>query len=393
MKHFIFIAKLSLLYLLIGGNVYAQQILPRNNPGCSTGDSTKIAYLPDAENFLAQQLAARLGDTITNDFSAPYNVRVFIRIVRQDDGTLPGCTKEEALQNFEEMKGQFTPHNICFQLAGLDFVDDTYLNNFNNSSYLDAIYPDYIKNNNLDVDGAITIFVHYNFLNNSGSSGNAYGIPNNFLSVARWAATAASVRSIFGHEMGHCLGLYHTFQKMDGVQENVTRNVLNTCYNATSEGDLCADTPADFGTSDDFTNGTTCNYTGTATNSCDGLAYNPSTVNIMSYMPWTCISITGTALTSSQRTRMHSAINDPLGPLFTRVSENEVSLSGVVWSSNTIKLYGAKNNISHSNNTILSNTGSAKVYYVAGNSITFRTGATLAPGTTGLTNASISNCN
>jgi len=56
------------------------------------------------------------------------------------------------------MNGQYNAHNICFQLAGIDFVNDSYLNNFNNSGDVDDVYPAYIRDNNLDVDGAMTIF-------------------------------------------------------------------------------------------------------------------------------------------------------------------------------------------------------------------------------------------
>ncbi len=363
---------------------------PLRNPGCTTGDTDNSKWMPDYQAFLARMESLRAGDP-ENNFTSPYYVRVFIRIVRQDDGTLPGCTEEQALQNFEEMKGQYTAHNICFQLAGIDYVNDTYLNNFNTSANLDQVYPDYIKNNNFDVDGCITIFVHYNFLNNNGSSGNAYGIPNNFLSVARWAATSTNVHSIFGHEMGHCLGLYHTFRRADGVAEAVTRNSGNSCYNCPTEGDLCCDTPADYPNSEDNTSSTTCNYNGTATNSCDGFQYNPSTINIMSYQPWACISFTSTALTANQRSRMHATILNVLGPIYSRVSEDNVALTTFSATSGR-RVYGAKNNITTFAGASVSHTTSARAYFVAGNSITFSPGVTLSP-SSGLMNASISGCN
>lgn len=371
----------------------AQETLPLNHPGCTTGDNDRVSYMPNAESFLRQQLAARLGDSSYNDFTSPYYVRLFIRIVREDDGTLPGCTIEQAIQNFEEMNVQYNPHNICFQLVGIDFVNDTYLNNFNTSANLDQVYPDYIRNNNLDVDGAMTIFIHYNFLWNSGSSGNAYGIPNNFLSVARWAATSTTVHSIFGHEMGHCLGLYHTFRRANGVAEAVTRNSGNSCYNCPTEGDLCCDTPADYPDSQDNTSSSTCNYSGTATNSCDGLTYNPSTINIMSYQPWACISSTGTALTTNQRTRMHATILNPVGPVYSRVSEDNVIQLSVNNTASAIKVYAAKNSFSTNPGSAITHSGAARAYYAAGNSVTFSPGATLQPGSTGIVQASISGCN
>jgi len=237
----------------------------------------------------------------------------------------------------------------------------------------------------------MTIFIHYNFLNNSGSSGNAYGIPNNFLSVARWAAKSTTVHSIFGHEMGHCLGLYHTFETYFG-EESVTRSSSNSCYNCGTEGDLCCDTPADYPDSDDNTSSSTCTYSGTLRDDCGNLLYNPSTINIMSYQPWACISSTSTALTTNQRTRMHATILNPNGPVFSRVSENNYVQPTTSNSSALVKIYAAKNTVSNSNNSV-THSGAAKAYYVAGGSVTFGPGVTFSPNSAGVIQASISGCN
>lgn len=365
--------------------------IPFRYAKCDTKASDTGYYMRNAAQFLANRLSQKGIETGDDDFSAPYNIRVFIRIVRQDNGTLPGCTMAQALQNFEEMKAQYRPHNICFQLLGIDFLDDTYLNNFNTKESLDDVYPAYIRNNNLDVNGAITIFVHYNFLNNNSSSGNAYGIPNNFLSVARWAATSSTVHSIFGHEMGHCLGLYHTFESSLG-HENVTRNASDFCYDCDGDGDLCCDTPADYEDSQDNTSSTTCSYSGSATDIC-GLTYNPSTTNIMSYQPWGCIANNSQAISTNQRTRIHATINDPFGPIITRVAEDNFSLTNISASSDAVRVYSAKNNITTASGASVAHTGSSQAYFAAGSSISFGPGVTLAPAAAGQAQASISGCN
>lgn len=387
----IFLSVIFFISISIPGKTQDNRI-PYRYAKCDTKIADTGYYMKHAGEFLARTLAARGIDPGSDDFSAPYNVRVFIRIVRQDNGTLPGCTVEEARQNFDEMKVQYAPHNICFQLAGIDFVNDTYLNNFNTSANLESVYPNYIKDNNLDVNGAMTIFVHYNFLNNNGSSGNAYGIPNNFLSVARWAATSTTVHSIFGHEMGHCLGLYHTFENNLG-QENVTRNSGSSCYDCPVDGDLCCDTPADYEDSQDNTSSTSCVYNGTRRDVCSNLLFTPSTINIMSYQPWECISTTSSALTANQRTRMHATINDPSGPIITRVAEDNLSLGSISASGNTVRLYTAKNNVTMAANATISHSVSSQAYYAAGTSITFGPGVTFAPGTAGVVQGSISGCN
>ncbi len=367
-----------------------------NNPVCQTEVHDSGYYMKNAEAFLAARLAQRLTEPNAPNFSSPYVVRVFIRIVRETNGNLPGCDAATAIQNFDEMNDQFNGHNICFQLVGLDYINDSYLNNFNSDALLDnGTYENYIRNNNYDVDGAITIFIHYNYLNNNGSSGNAYGIPNNFVSIARWAVTSSTVHSIFGHEIGHDLGLYHTFDRYNDLQETVTRNVGNACYNCNVGGDLCCDTQADYRYTNNLPENyvNNCVYSRNYANPCDGLQYNPSTINIMSYMPWSCISFTSTAITGNQRTRMHATINDNFGPIYSRVAEDVVLLGATNASSNLVRIYGARTTITSLNNTAITHSGSSKAYFAAGTAVIFTTGVTLAPGSGGLANASISGCN
>ncbi len=113
----------------------------------------------------------------------------------------------------------------------------------------------------------------------------------------------------------------------------------------------------------------------------------------MSYQPWACISFTGTAITTNQRTRMHASINNPLGPIFSRVSEDNVLQLSLTNTSATIRIHAAKNNYSTSAAATITHSGNARAYYVAGNAVTFSPGVTLSPNSSGIIQASISNCN
>jgi hypothetical protein len=358
---------------------------------CDTKPHDSGYYMLNAQEFVTNALSKK--GMSQNGISTPYTIRTFIRIARENNGTLPGCTIETALQNFNEMNGQYNAHNICFQLIGIDYVNDSYLNNFDIDANLASVYPAYIRNNNLDIDGAMTIFIHNNYLGDSGSSGKSYGIPNNFVSIARWAVNSPGVRSIFGHEIGHALGLYHTFET-GFAYEPVKRTFeagddLAWCSPCNASGDLCCDTPADYDTSRNFTNGA-CVYNGLSRDWCKQDIYTPSTINIMSYMPWGCISITGTALTPDQRTRMHATI---LGPIASRVAEDELVLQSSAAFKNEVIIYSAKNNVTTASGANISNREFSKAYYVAGNSIVFGPGVTFAPsGAQAFTNAAIVGC-
>ncbi len=105
------------------------------------------------------------------------------------------------------------------------------------------------------------------------------------------------------HEIGHSLGLYHTFESRRGgtdngsegncYQEAVSRSKKQGigCISTVGRkkcdinGDGFCDTEADYSTSDDFRSGS-CGYTGTREDNWDD-SFSPPTDNIMSYW-WFC---------------------------------------------------------------------------------------------------------
>lgn len=357
-----------LLLLIYGGNSIAQTIVKRSQV-CGT-NNPKSMYAPPQKSGMQQ-----------NDFTQPYLLKLFVRVFADNNGANQAATMQRVIESVAEMNGQYRDHNICFMLMGIDVIRDSYANtSMIYDSLLDNTYKPYLAG--YAYANMMTIFVHQTFVE-SGSSGNAYDIPNTFLSVAGWAINADYVHSIFGHEMGHCLGLYHTFQgwKRSGVvyYENVTRTSSNGCYNCTTDGDLCCDTPADTGSLSSKVNAS-CAYTGNAKDGCN-LAYLPSTVNIMSYMPWDCISVTGTALTTDQQNRMTGTINDNTKGIYNTVAPDNITVSANETLSVGEKNVGARSDILL--NASITYHGSAKYRGVAGSTVVLKPGVTLSPGSGG----------
>lgn len=88
---------------------------------------------------------------------------------------------------------------------------------------------------------------------------------------------AKSVK-VISHEMGHFLGLYHTFETSFGRE-------LSNGSNCAVAGDMLCDTPADANPMS--INSTTCIYSG-ATKDSIGTFLTPIIGNIMSYHPEAC---------------------------------------------------------------------------------------------------------
>ncbi len=273
---------------------------------CGTPTPTHFPYL---EEKALHQMAA----------PPPYVFSIFVHILRNDDGSNAAMNDAALAQNLQRMADFYRPHNICFTFVGRDFIDNTTWN----TSYTTAeIVNMHAINPHSD---AIDIYVHRN--NFQGSGGNSYSIPSAFCSVA----SPSSFN--FEHEIGHCLGLWHTFETAAGSE-------CPDGSNCTTAGDQVCDTPADYGGSEN-NNGPGCSHTGSQTIHCNGgtFGYSPPTNNIMSYW-WFCYS----EFTAGQAARMYNTINatpmlqDRLTPVDRIVSNQTLVGEIAMGAQNSIRI-------------------------------------------------------
>lgn len=214
--------------------------------------------------------------------NTPYCVKVFITVFANDNGSFRADNNANILTNFQYMVNAFQPHNICFMLAGIKQVNNTDLN-YQDIDTEQAELSPFIQ------AGFLNVFIHDTI---PGANGSAYDIPNPYLSLNGSSYNIATM----GHEMGHSLGLYHTFH---GSNENVART--GACKNCETMGDLLCDTPAD---DNGGVNGL-CIYTGTAKDACSTpTQYTPLTNNMMAYGNFICRN----SFTSGQGERIRLTI-------------------------------------------------------------------------------------
>ncbi|WP_165372134.1 M43 family zinc metalloprotease [Emticicia agri] len=307
----------------------------------------------------------------TNAINMPYTVKIYVTIFADNGGSNKATTNEHVLRQIQNMANQYQSQNICFLLVGIRQINNTDLNDHNVS--------DSTENTELTpymVNGFLNIFVH-KYL--PGYHGYAYAIPNTYLSVTGNIIESTDVTGILGHEMGHCLGLYHTFSswvEKNGTvhKENVARS--GDCKNCEIEGDVLCDTPAD----DNGGVDASCIYTGTAKDACN-TSYSPLTNNLMAYGDYRCI----TTLTNGQGERMrtflatNSALNAFLvhDALYTPVFGNTTISSGTGHTLAREAVY-----ISEGSANLTVN-GTARQYYQA-KKVSVKSGTKFSPASGGL---------
>jgi hypothetical protein len=196
-----------------------------------------------------------------------YLLRVYFHIIRDDDGSNAGFTAAEVDCEFSQLSVDYAAYNICFANMGLDYINSTTLNAMNKN---DQSSISLLASHN--VPGCINIYYHREII---GAGGSSYIIPNTYCSVKRHCDQTTS------HEVGHCLGLLHTFETVFGYED------INGSNSGTA-GDGVTDTPADpyaYSAQPCFSQAS-CVYTGNCTDPVGQSNFTPPYTNLMAY--WQC---------------------------------------------------------------------------------------------------------
>lgn len=203
-------------------------------------------------------------------FQGPYYIKVYFNFLRYSDGTGFNESIVDRMETItENLYNAYSPYNIYFvsedDCNGLDYQA------LDNSNNLNSIILANLKEipTTLQSD-AVTAYILPDSWQQSGGSADcrpgtafmAYGIDEGYES---------SATHTISHELGHVLGLYHTFQNGSGSEIGCPDDINGSqCLNC---GDLICETPYDPG---GLTLDANCNYQGSQSPA-------PDAQNIMSY--------------------------------------------------------------------------------------------------------------
>jgi hypothetical protein len=309
--------------------------------------------------------------------TSTYIVRVFFTVFQDDDGANPAATPTQIAAEFSSLLSTYSTSNICFEKMGEEYINNTTLNNnFNAPNDLAMTALD-----NYKVPSCINIFYMKKILGVNGASGGgiggiADGIPGTNCIIARGNI---AYRNTVSHEVGHLLGLLHTFEPNYGGE------TINGS-NATTAGDKVADTQADpyrfrgqscYGLSDG-----NCSYVGNCQDPNGATNFSPPYTNLMTY--WNCGN--NPQATSGQFTRTYTFLATSTG-LIERCSVPSFVMTGVSFSSG-FRLWTATSFGTSGTNT-LTNTSQN---LLGGHIITLSPGFIATPTGSGYTKITITDC-
>ncbi len=320
-------------------------------------------------------------------------VRVYFHILTNDDGSNAPITPEEIATEFTTLLGSYATDNVCFLNAGTDYVKNTFLNtlfNANNDPEGTFFSP-------YQVPGCINVFYTQVIKGDNpsctppcGIGGVALGgVPGTFFLVAK---SNIGKGFTISHEMGHSLGLLHTFESADGFEKIDGSN-------ATTAGDHVPDTPADpyaYTDSACFSFGKNqCTFTGICPDSNNAINYTPPYANLMAYW-WNGKDVNGffvscypnLAATNGQFSRVNNFLGSTAA-LINCSSPSSVTQFGITVSSGYY-MNSAINTFSTSGNVLFN--GSAKAT-LGGGSVRLEDGFHAIPSAAGLVRIEAKPCN
>jgi hypothetical protein len=231
---------ICLIFLLLG------YLSPKAQEICCTPSPAPPAWLFNPQLRSAQSS------------SGTYYLNVFVHIVRSSNGS--GLSSGIAAGMISQLNSDFADADIQFQLAGTGYI--------NNDAYHDTLVDtefDALFSTNPHTD-AIDIYV-LDTATNAPGAGLAQSIP----SSAYFVQGLSYNTSTLSHEMGHCLGLYHTHHGTAEVgNDPYACPELVNGTNSFTCGDYISDTPAD----PNRWRENTCQYIGTSTDA-NNQTYSP----------------------------------------------------------------------------------------------------------------------
>jgi hypothetical protein len=276
----------------------------------------------------------------------PFYIRIFPHVIRASPNGSGGQSDVAIKQAIEIMRADFAAHNIFFVWDDCEINviadNDLYVAN---APSLDGLYSTYGNPNGINL---------FFFPTDQGMGEVALGraiFSGKALYIGgeeeQWDEMVYSAMEsrILSHEMGHCLGLFHTHQQNP---DRFPNNNIYCCDNHSGEradgsngcecGDYVQDTPAFFTKAEENVVYPDCNFTTTVLD-CAGGAYNPDEKNIMGYTYQPCKD----SFSVGQGVRMRWVISqegtDPAEPtltgiLATGVFENLSITTSDVWDLN-----------------------------------------------------------
>ena len=289
----------------------------------------------------------RASDSYANFYE--FGINVYVHIVRSSTGE--GYTSSIVNTILTNLNRYYQGANISFKILGTDYIDNDKYNLMNdveaNSKDANGLFK--VRSH----DNCIDIYIISNGSNLTQTAGRAADIP----STAFLIKGPYYIDYVPSHEMGHCLGLYHTHNGTG--DKNGTPELVNGS-NSLTVGDYITDTPAD---PNKWSYGY---YSGGNLTDANGDKYNPDPYNLMSYSH----NNAQTQLTQKQKERIHGSITrtNALRKVTNKIVTASISgpdmiNSSATYSINTTNDYDVTWKITIE--TFTSKTASTKTYLTA----------------------------